>query len=168
MHGRGLGRNHMAEIRDSYSKLYRLLVHSEDDITGQIAYCIYKQHKAEEIARLTLKNKRPPTDEELAPFMCNAESDNQIRFYNDRATKLSSDFLIRTLAVNVDKINTSLKAEYDEKINKALEDSRPKGFMYGVWQSVFASFIFFAGGILLLLATGGWTRIGQALIELAR
>ena len=152
----------------SYSKVYRLLVHGEDDLAGQIAYAIYKQQKIEKITRFTTQNKRPPSDEELASFMENAESENQLRFYNDRAVSILKDFLEKSLAAKVDEMTAQTKAEYDARIDKLLADLRPKGFMYGVWQGVFASFLFFAGGILLLLATGGWARIGQALMQLAQ
>ena len=151
-----------------YSTVYKLLVHGEDDLVGQIAYAIYKQQKIEKITRFTTQNKRPPTDEELASFMENAESENQLRFYNDRAVSILKDFLEKSLTSEVDEVNSQLKAEYDAKIQELLKDLKPKGFMYGVLQGVFASFIFFAAGILLLLATGGWTRIGQALIQLAQ
>ena len=151
-----------------YSKVYSLLVHGEDDLVGHIAYAVYKQQKIEKITRFTTQNNRPPTDEELASFMENAESGNQLRFYQDRAVSILKDFLEQSLAAKVEEINSQRKAEYDAKISDLLASLRPKGFMYGVWQGVFASFIFFAAGILLLLATGGWARIGQALIQLAQ
>ena len=64
-----------------YSTVYKLLVHGEDDLVGQIAYAVYKQQKIEKITRFTTQNKRPLADEELASFMENAESENQLRFY---------------------------------------------------------------------------------------
>lgn len=152
----------------SYSVVYGLLVHGEDDLVGQVAYAIYKQHKIDKITRFSTTHRRPPSDEELSSFMENAESENQLRFYNDRAVDILKDFLEQSLADKVEEINAQLKADYDGKIDKLLADLRPKGFMYGVWQGVFASFIFFVAGILLLLATGGWARIGQALIQLAQ
>ena len=152
----------------SYSGVYSLLVHGEDDLVGQIAYAIYKQHKIEKITRFSTINKRSPSDEELSSFMENAESENQLRFYKDRAMNILKDFLEKSLADTVDEIDAQTKAEYDAKINKLLKDLKPKGFMYGVWQGIVASLMFFAGGILLLLATGGWARIGQALIQLAQ
>ena len=152
----------------SYSRVYSLLVNGEDVLVGQIAYAIYKQQKIEKITRFTTQNKRPPADEELSSFMENAESENQQRFYQDRAVSILKDFLEQSLTDEIDSINTQLKAEYDGKIEKLLADLRPKGFMYGVWQGVIASFIFFALGILLLLSTGGWARIGQALTQLAQ
>lgn len=152
----------------SYSRVYKLLVHGEDDLAGQIAYAVYKQQKIDKITRFTTKNKRPPSDDDLASFMENAESETQLRFYQDRAVSILKDFLEESLMAEVDEMNTQLKAEYDAKINELLTSLRPKGFMYGVWQGVFASFIFFAAGILLLFSTGGWTRIGQALIQLAQ
>ena len=152
----------------SYSRVYSLLVHGEDDLVGQVAYAIYKQHKIEKITRFSTTNKRLPSDEELSSFMENAGSENQLRFYNDRAVNILKDFLEKSLADTVDEIDAQTKAEYDAKFNELLKELKPKGFMYGVWQGVFASFIFFAAGILLLLSTGGWARIGQALIQLAQ
>ncbi|MBR4195606.1 MAG: hypothetical protein IKQ95_02710 [Synergistaceae bacterium] len=151
-----------------YSKVYSLLVHGEDDLVGHIAYAIYKQQKIEKITRFTTRNKRPPTDEELASFMENAESEKQLRFYNDRAVSILKDFLEQSLSAEVEEINCKNKAEYDAKVRDLLASLRPKGFMYGVWQGGFASFIFFAAGIFLLLATGEWARIGQALMQLAQ
>ncbi len=152
----------------SYSKVYKLLVHGEDDLVGQIAYAIYKQQKIEKITRFMTQNERPPRDDELASFMDNAESEIQLRFYQERALSILKDFLEQSLAAEVDEIVGQIKTEHENKINEILVSLRPKGFMYGVWQGVFASFIFFAAGILLLLATGGWARIGQALMQLAQ
>ena len=122
-----------------YSTVYSLLVHGEDDLVGQIAYAIYKQQKIEKIKRFTTANDRP-----------------------------LRDFLEQSFTSELEEINKQNKSEYDAKVNELLVSLRPKGFMYGVWQGVFASFLFFAAGILLLLATGGWTRIGHALIQLAQ
>ena len=166
--GKMPGKTSNSSAAHSYSKVYNLLVQGEDDLVGQLAYAIYKQQKIEKITRFTVQNKRPPSDEELASFMDNAESETQLRFYNDRAVSILKDFLEQSLTAEVDEINNQLKSDYDAKIKELLTDLRPKGFMYGVLQGVFASFIFFAAGILLLLATGGWTRIGQALIQLAQ
>ena len=148
----------------SYSKIYKLLVHGEDDLRGHIAYSVYKQHKTEEITRLTIRYNRPPTSEELDWFMKNAESENQLRFYNERAVSILHNFLDETVTEQIDETRNKIMSEYIDE-TKLL---RPKGFWYGVLQGVVASFIFVAGGILLLFATGGWTRIGQALIELAK
>lgn len=155
-------------VQHSYSRVYSLLVHGEDDLVGQVAYAIYKQHKIEKIARFSTTKKRLPSDEELSSFMENAESENQLRFYNDRAMNILKDFLEKSLANTVDEIDAQTKAEYDARINELLKELKPKGFMYGVLQGVLASLLFFAGGIFLLLATGGWARIGQALIQLAQ
>ena len=151
-----------------YSTVYSLLVHGEDDLVGQIAYAIYKQQKIEKIKRFTTANDRPPSDIDLASFMENAESEIQLRFYQDRAVSILRDFLEQSFTSELEEINKQNKSEYDAKVNELLVSLRPKGFMYGVWQGVFASFLFFAAGILLLLATGGWTRIGHALIQLAQ
>lgn len=151
-----------------YNRVYELLVKDEDDLTGQIAYAIYKQHKTEKVKRFIAANGRPPEKVDLEDFIENAASPNQLRFYRERAVSLVQGFLQRSIAEHVQEIDNRLKENYDQKIADILRRIEPRGFMYGVWQSVFASFIFFAAGILLLLATGGWGRIGKALIELGK
>lgn len=151
-----------------FNKIYGLLVHGEDDLVGQIAYAIYKQQKVEKIQRFISTNGRTPTKKDLTSFLENAASENQCRFYKDRAVVILQDFLKLSLEENLHEIEDHLKEDYDLQIRDILRRTEAKSFMYGVWQSVFASFIFFAAGILLLLATGGWTRIGKALIQLAQ
>ena len=73
----------------------------------------------------------------LKPIMENAESENQLRFYNDRAVSILKDFLEKSLTSEIDEVNFQLKAEYDAKIQELLKDLKPKGFMYGVLQGVF-------------------------------
>ena len=131
----------------SYSGVYGLLVHGEDDLVEQIAYAIYKQHKIEKITRFTTQNKRPPTDEELASFMENAASENQLHFYNDRAVNILQDFLAKSLTDEVEDITAQAKADYDDEVRKLWADLRLKGFMYGVLQSVVGSFLFVLAGL---------------------
>lgn len=112
-----------------YSKVYSLLVHGEDDLAGQIAYALYKQHKIEEIARFTAKNKRPPTDEELESFLAMAESENQLRYYNDRALAILQSFLDHSVTSDIEEVRKQLKAEYNARIDEILASIQPKGFM---------------------------------------
>ena len=51
--------NNNLEFR-SYSKVYKMLVKGEDDLAGQIAYAIYKQHKIEKITRFTKRQPESP------------------------------------------------------------------------------------------------------------
>ena len=156
-----------------FSQMYQLLVEGEDDILGHIAYSVYKQHKMDKIRRFVDKEGRSPTDEDLASFMENAESENQCRFYKERALSLAREFLNISLSETVNKIEKDLKDRYDASeqelsrdYSRRLKDSI-HGYWYGVGQSLLASFLFVAGGILFLFATGGWARIGRALVELS-
>ena len=152
----------------NYNRIYELLVSGENDLVGQIAYAVYKQQKIDKIKRFIENNGRIPEKSDLSSFTENAASEKQLGFYKEHALSILREFLEYTLDDQVNEIEAQKKADYDKRINDILNRGTPKGFMYGVWLGVFASFIFFAAGILLLLATGGWARIGKALIQLAQ
>lgn len=49
-----------------------------------------------------------------------------------------------------------------------IRSHKTRSFMYGVMQGIVASFIFVLAGFVLLMTTGGWARIGKALVEIAK
>lgn len=150
------------------NRMYERLVQGEDDIVGHIAYSIYKSHKIKWIKQFYEKNGHAPDTEEMAPFVAIAESEEQCQFYAEHATTIAQNFLHRTLSEYSNENDRLNKEQYELRLEEVTHKIMPRTFMYGVWQSVFASFIFFAAGILLLLATGGWARIGKTLIQLAQ
>lgn len=162
-----------------FSKMYQMLVDGENDILGHIAYSVYKQQKMDKIERLVEVNKRIVTEEDLASFMNDAESDIQRRFYQDRAVSLAQAFLNRSLSEQVNKIEDQLRRHYDDQVEELRRDYNgqlehitrnlpSRGYMYGVGQSLLASFIFVAAGIILLISTGGWTGVAEILAKLAK
>lgn len=106
-------------------------------------------------------------DEVVADFV-NDQTDYTLDLYRNEARKLSREFLDASYEAELEEAVQYLDTQYREKYEQLVKELRPHSWWYGVWQSFAASFIFFAAGILLLLATGGWARIGQALMQLAQ
>lgn len=145
-----------------FNFIYDKLVKGENDILGHIAYSIYKNQKREEIAKIKLKNGgKDVTDDDLVPFVELSQRDSQVRFYKDRATMLAQLFLDEAVAQDLEEARRRQEAEF-------IRNHKDHGFMYGVWQGVAASVIFVLAGFAFLMATGGWARIGKALIEIAK
>ena len=148
--------------RKTFNCIYEKLVRDENDILGHIAYSVYKSQKLARIAEM--KKGRPEgdvTDDDLAPFLEMSQSKDQMSFYLDRATALAQRFLDEGIGEELEMEKRKMEFEF-------IRSHRTRGFMYGVWQGVFASFIFVAAGLILLLTTGGWARIGKALVEIAK
>lgn len=149
-------------VRKSFNFIYEKLVKDENDILGHIAYSVYKSQKLAVIADMKkTKAGGDVTDDDLAPFLEMSQSKEQMGFYRDRATVLAQRFLDEGIGEELEMEKRKLESEF-------IRSHRTRGFMYGVWQGVFASFIFVTAGFILLMATGGWARIGKALAEIAK
>ncbi|EFC90372.1 conserved hypothetical protein [Dethiosulfovibrio peptidovorans DSM 11002] len=148
--------------RKQFNFIYDKLVKDENDILGHIAYSIYKNQKREEIAKIKSKNGGADvTDEDLAPFVDLSQSNSQVGFYKDKATALAQLFLDEVVGQELEEAKRKQEADF-------IRNHKAHGFMYGVWQGVAASVIFVLAGFAFLMATGGWARIGKALIEIAK
>lgn len=148
--------------RKSFNYIYEKLVKDENDILGHIAYSVYKNQKLATIAGKKKENGGSDvTDEDLAPFLELSQSESQMSFYKDRATALAQQFLNEGIGEELEMEKRKLESEF-------IRSHKTRGFMYGVMQGIVASFIFVLAGFVLLMATGGWARIGKALVEIAK
>jgi hypothetical protein len=138
--------------------IYGNLVEDENDMLGHIAYSLYKKQKIEFIKDKERENGgQPPTDQQLKDFQEIAGSTSQLDLYRTKAVDLVQVFL-----------ETVLNEDLEDQRRDFLKKYSTPGFWAGVWQGVVASFIFVALGILLLSGTGGWTRIGNFIMNLAK
>lgn len=148
--------------RKSFNYIYEKLVKDENDILGHIAYSVYKSQKLTRIAEMKkASGGNDVTDEDMAPFLEMSQSKVRMGFYLDRATTLAQQFLDEGIGEELEMEKKKLESEF-------IQSHRTRCFMYGVMQGVVASFIFVLAGFALLMATGGWARIGKALIEIAK
>ena len=76
-----------------YNFIYEKLVTSDDDLTGLIAYGIYKKHKIEFIAKIKDEESRNPTDEECQSFFIASSTESQLKKYRDQAETILAEKL---------------------------------------------------------------------------
>lgn len=139
-----------------HSGIYQKLVHSKDDILGQVAYCLYKGQKRDYIvskqAELGADNV---TDDVIREFI-KIQTDDQLELYRVQAEKISRNFIDASYLDQVNEIEKNINQEYGEKYNELAKTIQPRSFWYGVVQSITASFIFILLGWLILKYNGVW------------
>lgn len=146
-----------------YNQIYSVLVDGEDDVVGTIAYSIYKKDKIAFIEEY--KNKhggQEPTEDDFKRFHETICVDGHINRYKMQAMNILESFLDEALNEIVAKIDNDCKNRHDEMlrnivadiatniveknapaiIQEQLKPIKPKGFWYGVGQSILGAFIF--------------------------
>ena len=78
---------------NGYNWVYKELVKDENDLTGAIAYSLYKRQKIEYINQCTEETGKPPTDEQLAEFHRISSSTTSLEGYRLKADMLMSGLL---------------------------------------------------------------------------
>ena len=152
-----------------YNLIYSKLVEREDDVVGTIAYSIYKTDKIAFID--DYKNShdgQEPSEDDFKRFHDMICTDGHISRYQMQALAVLNSFLNDTLSETAAQIDDDCKNRHAQMLRGIVEEIttdivnkqvpkiiqhqikplRPKGFWYGVGQSVLGAFIF------MLLACG--------------
>lgn len=126
-----------------YNFIYKKLVDNESDIIGIVAYSLYKTDKISFIEDFKKKNNgQEPTEEEFRPFHDNACMDSNIERYKMQATNILQGFLDDTLSSISKQLENNFINTHKKIIEDVVKEMKPKGFWYGVKQSIVASAIF--------------------------
>ncbi len=152
-----------------YNLIYSRLVEREDDVVGTIAYSIYKTDKIAFIEDYKNNHEgQEPTEEDFRRFHEMICTDGHINRYQMQAMNVLNSFLNETLRETAAQIDDDCKNRHGQMlrsivegitkdivreqvpkiIQEQLKPIQPKGFWYGVGQSVFGAFVF------MLLACG--------------
>lgn len=152
-----------------YNLIYSRLVEREDDVVGTIAYSIYKTDKIAFIEDYKNNHEgQEPTEEDFRRFHEMICTDGHINRYQMQAMNVLNSFLNETLRETAAQIDDDCKNRHGQMlrsivegitkdivreqvpkiIQEQLKPIKPKGFWYGVGQSVFGAFVF------MLLACG--------------
>ena len=126
-----------SQITRRYNYVYDKLVKSDDDIAGMVAYCIYKQHKIEFIAKFKEDKGREPSDDECESFFMSAITQTQLNNYHKKAEGIVSSIVTMTTDIRIRGIEEKMTKEYQRHIREALPP-----WWHNVLWSVIASFIF--------------------------
>lgn len=152
-----------------YNLIYSKLVEREDDVVGTIAYSIYKTDKIAFIEDYKNKHEgQEPTEDDFRRFHEMICTDGHINRYQMQAINVLNSFLNDTLSETAAQIDDDCKNRHSQMLRsivegiatdivrkqvpeimqKQLKPIKPKGFWYGVGQSVLGAFVF------MLLACG--------------
>lgn len=155
------------EIKRNF--FYHQIVENDEDFVGCVAYILYKKNKIDYIETYKRDNGSAPTDDVLHEWQKNECTQSKLQNYKDSANQRISKFVnalveeknkeLKRKQEAIRKQETNLrKREEKVKQREVAADMRDKelstrdrtchvkrdehGFMYGVWQSLLASFIF--------------------------
>lgn len=168
---------------------YFQLVTAENDFLGMIAYTKYKKSKIEYIEKYFAENGGYPDDEQLKEYQKQQCLDTNISNYR----KAAEYFLNAYLTLYVEDKDKELKDKSDElnkkenelnkkaaelnrkneKMNKKISGFETKkrnskkehGFIYGVAQSLVASFIILVISVFILLSSKFQESLAQKITD---
>lgn len=141
----------IANQEAAYNFIYKRLVESPDDITGMIAYALYKREKIEFIQGLVSKYNRSPIDAELKSFHLSSNTEARLNAYRIQAGVIAREFLEISL---------------DEKV-KEIEDGWREGYLQGLIGSDLKELKRFAPGVIQGLVSSWVFSFSVALVLLA-
>lgn len=158
-----------------YNFIYSKLVDGEDDVVGTIAYSIYKRDKIAFIEEYKNKNNgQHPAESDFKQFHEMICTEGHIDRYHMQAYNILNSFLNETLSETAAQINDDCKNSHQQMLKEIVENTvndiidnkvsdivkkqldpiKPKGFMYGVWQSLVGAFFFMLAACgLMFVAT---------------
>ncbi|HFD6776162.1 hypothetical protein LER27_28695 [Pseudomonas aeruginosa] len=114
-----------------YNVVYQQLVKDEDDIIGQLAYCLYKQSKQQYLQEFEKRNNRRPTDEELRNHVDCAEVP-ALDMYKEKATSVFSELLAQAAQEKQDELEKHFKQRLWQFINR----HQHEGFGERTWHLI--------------------------------
>lgn len=132
---------------------YSALVQSDADMTGHVAYALYKRDKLKFCESFGAKNSRPPTSSEIQVFIESANLPTRIGAYRTEAEVALQEFAQEVLEVEIESQNAAFNARLVEELKKA------RSFPRAVSENLVANLLAIAVGALFVLILYG-ARLG--------
>lgn len=131
----------------SYNYIYSRIVDGENDMIGNIAYSLYKTDKIKFIEDFKEKHGGvEPEEHDLCGFHELSSSESSINRYRMQAMLLLKVFLDDTLSSVTKQMEGDFVNKHQSLMENAIDNLikqfKPKGYMYGVGQSILGAFIF--------------------------
>lgn len=148
-----------------HSKIYYLILDKldeQDDPIGMFAYAVYKRQKMAERNRLETALNRPPSNEELLPFVLGAEA--RIDDFLKIAEIELAEFQNAHLGEYLDELSKKYADSYHEEVQKFRPQAAPswlKSALYGFAGNVLTvavTFLLFVVGVLAVNGTPGLAK----------
>ena len=148
------------------SKIFYLIrdkLEEQDDPIGMFAYAVYKRQKMAERNRLEEYLGRPPTNEDLLPFVLGAEA--RIDDFLKIAEIELSEFQNAKLEVYMDDLAERYEKSFQEEIQRFRPQKQPSWFksaLYGMAGNILTvalTFLLFIIGMLVLNGTPSLVKL---------
>ena len=138
-----------------YNRIYSLIVEDDTDVIGHIAYALYKEQKIKFIEKKKDGNPdRHLSEEDWQHFnevTCTGEN---IQRYRLQATEILQNFVDDALRETIKQIKSDTKKNQADILAEIVEPLKPKGWWYGLTQSIVGAIIFaFLAAALVFWAT---------------
>lgn len=159
-----------------YNYIFKKLVKDPDDVSGALAYVLYKNEKVAYIEEFTKDQGHEPTEAELAEFHRMTNLPGRIEAYRTQAEDLLNTFLDNALGAQLLAYKQQVKdeavlgelkqmKEVQETNNAATIEAIKPSFASGVGQNLIAglitTFITFGFVLLVWMYNEGPTTIMQ-------
>lgn len=135
-------------ISKQYNYIYDALVTEPDDITGLVAYGIYKRQKIEFIRKFEKEKGYAPSDKDCEAFVMIASTESQLKSYKLQAEITISEIVGAVLGESMQKYKQELLEDYQSNIKKSLPpwwETIILGAISALTFSILAGAFFFIG-----------------------
>ena len=139
----------------SYSDVYDRLVKDDGDISGLVAYGIYKKAKREFIRKKQAELGVTIVPDDVLEEFYATQTDYVLELYRIHSENMTREFLDESYGNDIEREKGSIEKEHNEKYEKLADSVRPS-FWYGVLQGIVASFLFVLAGYIILKMNGSW------------
>lgn len=126
-----------------YNVVYQQLVNDDNDVVGQLAYCLYKQSKQQYLQELERLNQRRPTDLELRNHVVCAELP-ALGMYREKSTRVVSELLAQAAEEKQEELEERFKNRLWKFIAKHQHETLGERFWHRVKVLTFGG----AGGVI--------------------
>jgi hypothetical protein len=129
----------------TYNCVYKALVEGPNDVSGALAYVLYKNEKIAYIESFATENGQQPKDVDLVELHRMTNLPGRLESYREQADVLLEEFLDNALTEQFREYKQQLR---DDAILKQIKPS----FMHGVYQNILA-------GLITTLMTFGFVLV---------
>lgn len=137
-------------------KMYSKLVNDKDDITGLIAYALYKQQKIEFFQNVRKENGgQEPTEEAIKAFIQSSSTEYQIKSYRERAENMLNEIVVSVTGEQIKQASDEMLKDYENRITTAVKKANPW------WISLVLNIVgalLFSGLVTLVLFLGNYSE----------
>lgn len=127
--------------------IYSLLVESEQDIVGHVAYSLYKADKIAYIDKYKKDHDgQEPSQQKLDEFQEYSGMEQHLQWYKMKAVTILQGFMDNTMKETLNQLEADFNSSHREHLAAVIEPIKPrslaKQFWYGILQSILGAFFF--------------------------